>query len=169
MKTKKGPDDAMNGEELFEFNPNLPEELRTGDEKYDELQAQFLRLQADFENFKRRNATTASVMYNNGINDIMVEILPVLDYLDMAIEAQKDDEQRKGIELVKNEFMKVVKMRGVEEMGAVGDVFDPNKHEAVLTVPAMEPDKAGKVVDIVKKGYAKEEKILRHAKVVVAQ
>ena len=108
-------------------------------------------------------------MYASGINDILVEILPVLDYLDMAIEAQKDDEQRKGIELVKNAFMDVIKKRGVTEMGAVGEEFDPNVHEAVLTVPAQNPADAGKVVDIVKKGYAKEEKILRHAKVVVAQ
>ena len=169
MKNKKH-DEAMSEEELYEFNPNvLPESLQTGDTKYDELQAQYLRLQADFENFKRRNASTASVMYASGINDILVEILPVLDYLDMAIEAQKDDEQRKGIELVKNAFMDVVMKRGVSEMGSVGDDFDPNMHEAVLTVPAQNPKDVGKVVEIVKKGYAKEEKILRHAKVVVAQ
>ena len=170
MKNKKGQDEAITGEELYEFKPNvLPEGQSSGDAKYDELLAQYIRLQADFDNFRKRNSSTASVMYASGINDILVEILPVLDYLDMAIEAQKDDEQRKGIELVKNAFMDVIKKRGVTEMGAVGEEFDPNVHEAVLTVPAQNPADAGKVVDIVKKGYAKEEKILRHAKVVVAQ
>ena len=170
MKTKKGQDETMNEEELYEFNPNvLPEGQSSGDEKYDALLAQYIRLQADFENFRKRNASTASVMYASGINDMLVEILPVLDYLDMAIEAQKDEEQRKGIELVKNAFMDVIHKRGAEEMGAVGEMFDPNKHEAVLTVPAEKPEDAGKIVEIVKKGYAKEEKILRHAKVVVSQ
>ncbi|MDE5654953.1 MAG: nucleotide exchange factor GrpE [Clostridia bacterium] len=170
MKNKKVQEEAINEEELYEFNPNvLPEGQSSGDQKYDELLAQYIRLQADFDNFRKRNSSTASVMYASGINDILVEILPVLDYLDMAIEAQKDDEQRKGIELVKNAFMDVVRKRGVSEMGCVGDEFDPNMHEAVLTVPAQAPEDAGKVVEIVKKGYAKEEKILRHAKVVVAQ
>ncbi|MDE6275747.1 MAG: nucleotide exchange factor GrpE [Clostridia bacterium] len=167
--TKKGDEEEMN-EEDFEFNPNvLPEGQSTGDEKYDDLMAKYIRLQADFENFRRRNSSTASVMYASGINDMLVETLPVLDYLDMAIEAQKDEEQRKGIELVKNAFMDVVTKRGVKEMGKVGEKFDPAKHEAVMSVPAENPKDAGKIIEIVKKGYAKEEKILRHAKVVVAQ
>ena len=169
MKAKKDHEEEIK-EEAQEFNPNvLPEGQGTGDAKYDELLAQYIRLQADFENFKRRNSLTASAMYASGINDMLVEILPVLDYLDMAIEAQKDEEQRKGIELVKNAFMDVITKRGAKEMGAVGEVFDPNMHEAVLTVPAQNPEDSGKIVEIVKKGYAREERILRHAKVVVAQ
>ena len=167
---KMGPDGEINEEEVYEFNPNaLPEGVTTGDTKYDELNAQYLRLQADFDNFRKRNSSTARVMYACGINDLLVEILPVLDYLDMAIDAQKDEEQRKGIELVKNAFMDVITKRGVVEMGAVGEEFDPNMHEAVLSVPAENPDDAGKIVEIVKKGYAREDKILRHAKVVVSQ
>ena len=87
----------------------------------------------------------------------------------MAIDEQKDEAQRKGMERVKNAFMDVITKRGVIEMGAVGEEFDPNIHEAVLSVPAESPDDAGKIVEIVKKGYAREDKILRHAKVVVAQ
>lgn len=170
MKAKKGQEEGINEEETYEFNPNiLPEGQSTGDAKYDELLSQYIRLQADFENFKRRNSSTASVMYASGVNDMLVEILPVLDYLDMAIDAQKDEEQRKGIELVKNAFMDVITKRGVKELGAVGDKFDHNLHEAVLTVSAQDPKDSGKIVEIVKKGYAKDEKVLRHTKVVVAQ
>ena len=180
MKFKKGQpengeefSEAVNEEEVLEFNPNLtPEEeqqeqVSSGDARYDELYAQYVRLQADFDNFRKRNSSTASVMYASGINDMLVEILPVIDYLDMAIEAQKDEEQRKGIELVKNAFMDVITKRGVKEMGAVGEVFDPNMHEAVFKV--QDEQNAGKIVEIVKKGYAKEDKILRHAMVVVAE
>ena len=103
----------------------------------------------------------------NGINDMIEEILPVLDYLDMAIEAQKDEEQRKGIELVKNAFLEALKKRGVTEMACLGEDFDPNMHEAVAKVPGE--GNSGKIVDVVKKGYHKEGKILRHAMVVVAE
>ena len=147
MKAKKGHEGEINEEETYEFNPNvLPEGQGTGDAKYDELLAQYIRLQADFENFKRRNSSTASVMYASGVNDLLVEILPVLDYLDMAIEAQKDEEQRKGIELVKDAFMGVITKRGVKEMGAVGDVFDHNMHEAVMTLPAEDQKNSVKIV-----------------------
>ena len=87
----------------------------------------------------------------------------------MAIDAQKDEEQRKGIELVKNAFMDILTKRGVKELGAAGDAFDPNLHEAVLTVPAQDPKDSGKIVEIVKKGYSKDDRVLRHTKVVVAQ
>lgn len=171
MKSKKVQ--SENEEEVLEFNPNIPpeemqqEQFSSGDSKYDELYAQYVRLQADFDNFRKRNSSTASVMYACGINDMLVEILPVIDYLDMAIEAQKDEEQRKGIELVKNAFMDVITKRGVKEMGAIGERFDPNMHEAVFKV--QDEQNAGKIVDIVKKGYAREDKILRHAMVVVAE
>ena len=80
MKAKKGHEEGINEEETYEFNPNvLPEGQSTGDAKYDELLSQYIRLQADFENFKRRNSSTASVMYTSGINDVLVEILPVLE------------------------------------------------------------------------------------------
>ena len=161
-------------EEVLEFNPDIQEQ--TDEEEYPEsvsvehynaLYDQYVRVQADFENFKRRNAMTASTMYMNGINDMIEEILPVLDYLDMAIEAQKDEEQRKGIELVKNAFLEALKKRGVTEMACLGEDFDPNMHEAVAKVPGE--GNSGKIVDVVKKGYHKEGKILRHAMVVVAE
>ncbi len=170
MKLKKDHHEN-NEEEVLEFNPNIPqdeqEHLESGDARYDELYAQYVRLQADFDNFRKRNTATASVMYMSGINDMIIDVLPVIDYLDMAINAQKDEEQRKGIELVKNAFMEALKKRGVEEMQCLGELFDPNVHEAVFKVPDSE--NAGKIVDIVKKGYYKEDKILRHAMVVVAE
>ena len=166
--------EQQNQEEVLQFNPEMPQEEENVEypesvsvEQYNALYDQFVRVQADFENFKRRNAMTASTMYMNGINDMIEEILPVLDYLDMAIDAQKDEEQRKGIELVKNAFLEALKKHGVVEMVCLGQEFDPNMHDAVAKV--TDGENSGKVVEVVKKGYHKEGKILRHAMVVVAE
>lgn len=159
-------------EEVLEFKPAEPQgdaevSIEGGDDKYTALQAQYIRLQADFENFKKRNMSTASTMYASGISDVIIEILPVMDYLDMAIMAQRDEEQRKGIELVKNAFTSALEKFGVSEMDPYEEPFDPNLHEAVMKVEVE--GKSGLVVEVVKKGYQKDGKILRHPTVVVAE
>lgn len=111
--------------------------------------------------------STASTMYASGISDVIIEILPVMDYLDMAIMAQRDEEQRKGIELVKNAFTSALEKFGVSEMDPYEEQFDPNLHEAVMKVEVE--GKSGLVVEVVKKGYQKDGKILRHPTVVVAE
>lgn len=156
-------------ETVLEFKPQQPQEEveNKEDEKYKALYDKYLRLQADFDNFKKRNQATASNMYLNGVSDIIVEVLPVIDYLDMAITAQKDEEQRKGIELVKNAFMTILQKHGVEEMNCLGEVFDPNKHEAVMK--REDSENSGKILEVLKKGYQRDGKVLRHPMVVVAE
>lgn len=157
-------------EKILEFKPQqeeVEEQKPQEDEKYNALYDRYLRLQADFDNFKKRNAATSATMYAQGVGDIIKEILPVLDYLDLAIAAQKEEEQRKGIELVKNAFTTILSKHGVEEMVCVGEVFDPNKHEAVMK--KEDSENSGKIIEVVKKGYSREGKILRHPMVIVAE
>ena len=157
-------------EKILEFKPQqeeVEEQKPQEGEKYNALYDRYLRLQADFDNFKKRNAATSATMYAQGVGDIITEILPVLDYLDLAIAAQKEEEQRKGIELVKNAFMTILSKHGVEEMVCVGEVFDPNKHEAVMK--KEDSENSGKIIEVVKKGYSREGKILRHPMVIVAE
>ncbi len=135
-------------------------------EKYDTLYNQFIRLQADFENYKKRNAQLSSQMYNDGVNDAISAILPTIDSLDMAINAQKDEEHKKGIELVKKAFMDALKKFDVEEIEAQGD-FNPNLHEAVMSKD--DPDNAGKIVQVLRAGYKRGDKVLRHTMCVVGQ
>ena len=135
-------------------------------EKYDTLYNQFLRLQADFDNNKKRNASLATTMYNDGVNDAIGAILPTIDALDMAINAQKDEEHKKGIELVKKAFMDALKKFDVEEIDAQGD-FNPNLHEAVMSKD--DPDNAGKIVQVLRAGYKRGDKVLRHTMCVVGQ
>lgn len=138
-----------------------------GNAAYAELFAKYVRLQADFENYKKRNRETAAVMYEEGVADVVSDVLPTLDYLEMAIESQKDETFKKGLELVKKAFLDALGKYGVEEIEALGKEFDPNFHEAAMNKD--DPENAGKVVQILKKGYIRNGKVLRHPLVVVAQ
>ena len=129
--------------------------------------SQYARLQADFENFKKRNRDTAKVMYDEGVADAIEGILPTLDNLEMAILSQKDESFRQGLELVKKAFLDALAKFGVEEIDALGKEFDPNTHEAVMNKD--DPENAGKVVQVLKKGYIRNGKVLRHPLVVVGQ
>ena len=135
-------------------------------EKYDTLYNQFIRLQADFDNYKKRNAQLSTTMYNDGINDAISAILPTIDSLDMAINAQKDEEHKKGIELVKKAFIDALKKFDVVEIDAQGD-FNPNLHEAVMSKD--DPENAGKIIQVLRAGYKRGDKVLRHTMCVVGQ
>ncbi len=150
----------------FDFVPDV-EEKNVEEEKTSLLQTQYVRLQADFENFKKRNSASATKRYNEGIEEVIKEVLPTIDYLDMAIIAQKDEAQRKGIELVKKTFMDVLSKYNVKEIEVLGKEFDPMVANAMMNKD--DPDNAGKVVEVLKKGYQRNDIILRHAMVVVGQ
>lgn len=135
--------------------------------EYDDLSDRYLRLLADFENFKRRNAESGKSMYRAGKLDMIDSILPTLDYLDMAIAAINDENQRKGVELVKKAFADVLAREGVKEYDPAGEDFNPKKHEAVMS--REEEGQAGKILQVLKKGYLCDDKVLRHPMVVVGK
>lgn len=137
------------------------------DAAYAELFSKYVRLQADFENYKKRNRDTAKVMYDEGVADAIEGILPTLDNLEMAILSQKDESFRQGLELVKKAFLDALAKFGVQEIDALGKEFDPNIYEAVMNKD--DPENAGKVVQVLKKGYIRNSKVLRHPLVVVGQ
>jgi len=149
-----------------EKKAKAPKKEEVPQEKYDTLYNQFIRLQADFENYKKRNASLSATMYADGVNDAISAILPTIDSLDMAIAAQKDEEHKKGIELVKKAFMDALKKFDVEEIDAQGD-FNPNLHEAVMSKD--DPDNAGKIIQVLRAGYKRGDKVLRHTMCVVGQ
>lgn len=130
--------------------------------------SQYARLQADFENFKKRNRDTATRMYEEGVADVIKDVMPTIDNLDTAIAFQKDEANKKSLELVRKAFLDVLAKHGVEEMSALGEDFDPNKHEALLNRDEG-PEKSGKVVEVLKKGYTRGGKVLRYPMVVVGE
>ena len=169
----KETEKTVNDAQSFEYKETAKEQKpkkekkQKQDEKYDNLYNQFIRLQADFDNYKKRNASISSSMYTDGFNDAMMAILPTMDSLDNAINTQSDESIKKGLELIKKAFLDMLNKYEIEEIEALGKDFDPNFHEAVMNKD--DPENAGKVVQVFRAGYKRGDKVLRHTMCVVGQ
>ena len=175
----KETEKTVNDAQSFEYKETAKEQKpkkekkQKQDEKYDNLYNQFIRLQADFDNFKKRNASIASSMYTDGFSRhydsfcIRMAILPTMDSLDNAINTQSDESIKKGLELIKKAFLDMLNKYEIEEIEALGKDFDPNFHEAVMNKD--DPENAGKVVQVFRAGYKRGDKVLRHTMCVVGQ
>ena len=137
-------------------------------EQLEEQEDRLKRLMAEFDNFKKRSAKERENLYNSLISDIFSSLLPVIDNLEKAVEAKTEDENYKqGVELVLKQFKDVLTSNGVEEIQAVGQVFDPELHEAVSSV--VDETLGEKVIkEEYRKGYKIGSKVIRHSMVVVA-
>ena len=136
--------------------------------EYDELDDRYKRILAEFENFKKRSAKERESLYGSILSDVVAEMLPILDNLENAAKVEtKDEEYKKGIELVLKQFQDTLKAKGVEEIKTVGEIFDPELHEAVSSV---QDDTKGEkeIVQEYRKGYKIGSKVIRHSMVVVA-
>ena len=137
----------------------------------DELKDSLLRTQADFQNFKRRNQTARSDGYEDGVREAIAATLPAIDNLERAIDAAEktEDEAAKaladGVKMTLNTLMESLKRFGFEEVPALGEEFDPEKHNAVMREAGEEP---GKILEVFQKGYKVKDKIIRYAMVKVA-
>ena len=133
----------------------------------------FLRLFAEFENYKRRTSKERVEMFKTASQDVITSMLPVLDDFDRAlneINKAKDKNLLKGVELIHNKFRETLRSKGLEEMEiGEGDPFDADIHEAITQIPAPNEDLKGKVVDVVEKGYKLGDRIIRYPKVVTGK
>ncbi|WP_338733047.1 nucleotide exchange factor GrpE [Mangrovimonas cancribranchiae] len=133
----------------------------------------FLRLFAEFENYKRRTAKERVELFKTASQDVMVSLLPVLDDFDRAyVEISKTQEKDllKGVELISNKLKNTLQGKGLEQIELKqGDDFNPDNHEAVTQIPAPSDDLKGKIIDVVEKGYKLGDKIIRFPKVVIGQ
>lgn len=152
----------------------------TPEEKIEQLQAtieeekkKYLFLMADFENFRRRTLQEKQDLIKNGGEKVLEGILPVVDDIERAIEAiaQGGDIEslKEGVDLIHNKLLSYLKSNNVTPIESTGELFDTDLHEAVTTFPAPSEDQKGKVIDTVQRGYKLNDKVLRHAKVVVGQ
>lgn len=133
----------------------------------------FLRLFAEFENYKRRTSKERVEMFKTANQDVVVAMLPVLDDFDRAlneIRKAKDKDLLKGVELIYNKFRETLRSKGLQEMEVKeGDSFDADLHEAITQIPAPSDKLKGKIVDVVEKGYKLGERIVRYPKVVTGK
>ncbi|WP_394970593.1 nucleotide exchange factor GrpE [uncultured Croceitalea sp.] len=165
---------SVNEAELSEEVKNEQEELSVEEQLRDDLAKEkdkFLRLFAEFENFKKRTSKERIDLFKTAGQDVIVSLLPVMDDFDRAlkeISKSEDKELFKGVELISNKFRETLKNKGLEEVeAAAGDVFDAEIHDAVTQIPAPEKKLKGKIIDVVEKGFKLGDRIIRHPKVVV--
>jgi molecular chaperone GrpE len=138
-----------------------------------DFQDKYVRLMAEFDNFRKRTLKERTELIKTAGEDILVNILPVVDDFErglQVIDKSEDIESvKQGIHLIYNKFKDFLNQRGVKEIDAVKQNFDVDVHEAITKIPAPTEDLKGKVVDVVQKGYALNEKVIRFAKVVVGE
>ncbi|UOQ74444.1 nucleotide exchange factor GrpE [Hymenobacter cellulosilyticus] len=136
-----------------------------------ELKDKYLRLAAEFDNYKRRTAKERQDLFKTASQELMVALLPVLDDFDRARHHTKDTEDasavRESIEIISTKLQKTLQQKGLTPMETKGGAFDADLHEAITQIPAPSEDLKGKVVDEVEKGYYLGDKVIRHAKVVL--
>jgi molecular chaperone GrpE len=135
------------------------------------LKDQFLRTVAEFENFKKRTVKEKSELMQNGGSRTVVAILPILDDMERALADKSEDPTaiREGMNIIFKKFLHALEGLGVKKINALDEDFDTDYHEAVAMVPGMGDDKKGKVIDCLQTGYTMNDKVIRHAKVAVAQ
>ena len=129
---------------------------------------QHLRLIAEFDNFRKRTIKERISLFSTAGQDIMTSLLPILDDLERAIEANNYDKAH-GVVLIYNKLKSTLETKGLKEMeNPIGKVLNTEMHEAISMVPAEKKKQKNKIIDTVEKGYLLGEKVIRHAKVVVA-
>lgn len=158
-------------DEKVKTEPALPAAAADQTEKLAQLHDQLLRLQADYDNFRKRTLREKNELFDNANQALMLELLPVLDHLHLGIQAtsahQTNPAFREGLALILDQLMSVLSKFGLNPIATEKQVFDPNRFEAVNTLPsATEPE--GTVLVLVRRGYMLRNKLLRPAQVIVS-
>lgn len=142
-------------------------------EALDKEKKEYLFLMAEFDNFRKRTLKEKSEIIKNAGENVLKGLLPIMDDFERGIKAAENspeaDSVKEGVSLIYNKLKNYLAQNGVKEMDPADDNFDTEKHEAISVVPVPDEDKKGKILDTVEKGYTINDKVLRHAKVVVGQ
>ncbi|MFC2109268.1 nucleotide exchange factor GrpE [Bacteroidota bacterium] len=145
----------------------------TAEEILQKEKDKYLRLFAEFENYKKRTTKERIELYRTAGQDIMVSLLPVLDDFDRGlaeIKKVKEKQLLKGMTLINDKLTSTLTQKGLEVVTAKpGDVFDADLHEAITQIPAPTDDMKGKIIDVIEKGYKLGDKVIRYPKVVIGQ
>ena len=169
---KKASKKKVEKESINESHENQVENLKLEDQLKEEKD-KFLRLFAEFENYKRRTAKERIELFSTASEEVMISLLPILDDFDRAsVEIEKDleNETLKGVLLIKNKLFDSLKSKGLSLVDVKkGDEFNADDHEAVTQIPAPSKDMVGKIIDIIEKGYMLGEKVIRYPKVVIGK
>jgi molecular chaperone GrpE len=184
MSDKNNIDDILDDNFNEEVQDTIYEEEQNQEDKIEQLSDEdqlredlakekdkFLRLFADFENYKKRTSKERIDLYRTAGQEVITALLPVYDDFDRALQQlskSNDKEMFIGVELIQQKFNQVLKSKGLEEVEAkAGDVFDAEIHDAITQIPAPDKKMKGKIIDVIEKGFKLGDKVIRHPKVVV--
>lgn len=147
--------------------------LAEAQQMVNEEKDRYLRLAAEFDNYRKRTLKEKAELIKNGGEKTLTAILPVLDDFERALKNMEATEEtramKEGVELIFNKFNKVLEQEGLQKIETEGQAFDVDFHEAIALIPAPSEDLKGKILDCVQTGYKLNDKVIRHAKVAVAQ
>lgn len=171
MAEKKKKNAAEQPEEAVNQLQEIEKKLEETEKKLADTKADYLRLMAEFDTFRRRSAEEKLALVGSASADTIKGLLPILDDCEIALDAleKSEDSQaaKDGTRMIFDKLMAILKGKGLERIEAKGEDFDTELHEAVTTFPAPSEDLKGKVIDVVQTGYTLGGKVLRYAKVVV--
>ena len=157
-------------EDRMEQSETVKDDLR---QKYDELNDSYLRLHAEFDNFRKRTLKEKSDLIKNGGERVLLDIVALVDDFERALGSLHKTEDREamleGMDLIYSKFTAFLKQHGVTEIEPVGQPFNADCFEAVTTVPVQEASQKGMIVDCIQKGYRLNDKIIRFPKVIVGE
>ncbi len=157
--------EAKSSEEANQDEKTL---IQQKQQEIDELTDRYKRVMAEFENHKKRSQKERETLYNRTLSDVIEVILPILDNLENASKVETQDvSYKQGIQMVLKQFKDVLASKGVEEIKAIGETFDPSLHEAVSSIDDPNSE-SQKIVQEYRKGYKIGSKVIRHSMVVVA-
>ena len=173
-------EEIISNEEILENEENGAEslseeqELSTEDALREDLSKEkdkFLRLFAEFENYKRRTSKERMDLFKTAGQEVIVSLLPVLDDFERALKElskSEDKETFKGVQLISGKLKETLKSKGLQDLEvAAGDTFDAEIHDAITQIPAPNKKMKGKIIDVIEGGYKLGDRIIRHPKVVV--
>ena len=164
--------DSENNSQVNE-NQEIDEVKPTSEELIQQEKDKYLRLFAEFENYKKRTSKERIELFKTASQELMTSLLPIMDDFDRGlteIKKVKDKELLKGMQLINDKFKNTLTQKGLNEIEVnKGDVFDAEIHEAITQIPAPSDKLKGKVIDAVEKGYKLGDKIIRYPKVVIGQ
>lgn len=148
-------------------------ELEKKDKEVNEIRDKYLRLQAEFDNYRKRTARERIELMQTASKEVIISLLDVLDDSDRAVKQLENTTDvaavKDGVMLVFNKLRSTLQAKGLKPMESVHTPFDPDLHEAITEIPAPTPELAGKVVDELQPGYYLNDKLIRHAKVIVGK
>ena len=172
-QTEEAPAEEAAPQAELTVEEQLANMLAEAQQMVNEEKDRYLRLAAEFDNYRKRTIKEKAELIKNGAEKTLTAILPVLDDFERALKNLETTEETKamkeGVELIFNKFNKVLEQEGLQKIETEGQDFDVDFHEAIALIPAPSEELKGKILDCVQTGYMLNDKVIRHAKVAVAQ